>query len=200
MDVLCLELQEFQYCKMKYFSYLLPAILLGACNNSDAGKVENKTAIATIKADQSAKADEANQKKSAHIKIMKNGQLVAEYSPNTPGAARMIEPGGKESLMLNLNSPDNQYALLGSMKNAASGTFAFGEAGQAPAQIEIYSNGTGLPPRLIPDKGQFTITLNETTCSGKFSGTKTGTDGKKYEVSGTFTNIPLVKQGSGKTY
>lgn len=143
---------------------------------------------------------QSNPQKTAQVRIFKNGQLVIEYNSKTPGAARMDEKGGKESLMINLNSPDNQYALLGTIKTAASGRYSFGEAGQAPAQIEIYSTGTGLPPRLVPDKGQFSITINGKTCSGSFSGTKTGTDGKKFEVTGTFTNIPLVKQGTTQTY
>lgn len=188
---------------MKYYSYLLPSLLLLACNNNNTDKAATKAAITTAaspKAEEHATAGEATPAKSAHIKILKDGVLVAEYNPDVPGAARMSEQGGKESLMLNLNSPDSKFALLGTLKNAASGTYAFGEAGQAPAQIEIYSKGAGLPPRLIPDKGQFTITLSEKTCSGNFTGTKTGTDGKKFEVTGSFTNIPLVKQGSGETY
>ena len=164
---------------MKYLSFVLPFILLIA-----------SAAIPT----------ERDLQKSARVKIFKNGQLVIEYTCNKPGAARMDEKDGKESLMINLNSPDNQYALLGTIKTAASGRYAFGEAGQAPAQIEIYSTGTGLPPRLVPDKGQFNITLNGSTCSGNFSGTKTGTDGKKFEITGTFTGIPLVKQGTSQTY
>lgn len=112
----------------------------------------------------------------------------------------MKDKSGAGSLMLNLNSPDNKYSLLGTLAKAASGKYPLADDSKAEAQIQIYTDGSLMPARLVPDKGEFEIALNGNICSGKFTGSKKGIDGKEYVISGEFSNIPLIKNDTGETY
>ena len=160
------------------------SIILFSCNSaqSDAAKKPMQTQPAV---------KENTQGESATVKILKEGIVVAEYSAYIPGAVRMPEEGGKESMIIYLHSEDNKYVLSGSFKQAVSGTYAIGGKGNNGVGLDMSIDGTTASPQEIKlDKGDLKITLDSKTCSGTFSGTG-NMNGKNYEISGTFTNIPL---------
>ena len=183
---------------MKKNYFILSATLFitaGSCNNS-----QQQTAAETTKTiAQSSKSNETAEKK-AMVKITSNGELVTEYTCSIPGAVRLKDKSGAESLMLNLNSPDNKYSLLGILAKAASGKYPLADDSKAEAQIQIYTDGSLMLARLVADKGEIEIALNGNICSGKFTGSKKGIDGKEYVISGEFSNIPLIKNDTGETY
>ena len=183
---------------MKTIYLVLSAFILIAtcsCNNSRQQPVAEISNAAA----QPAKANATVVKKTM-VKITSNGELVAEYTCSIPGAVRMPDKSGSESLLLNLNSPDNKYSLLGTLTVAASGKYPLADDSKARAQIQIYTDGSLMLPRLVAEKGDIEITLNGNTCSGRFNGSKKGIDGKEYSISGEFSNIPLIKHGSAETY
>ena len=183
---------------MKIIYFILPAFIFitaGSCNNNQ----QQTAAEITKTIAQSSKSNETAEKK-AMVKITSNGELVTEYTCSIPGAVRLKDKSGAESLMLNLNSPDNKYSLLGTLAKAASGKYPLSDNSKAQARIQIYTDGSLMLARLVPDKGEIEIALNGNICSGKFTGSKKGIDGKEYVISGEFSNIPLIKNDTGETY
>ena len=165
----------------------IPFISLFFFANCNSGKTETKKIGEQVP----NAVKENTSKESATIKITKEGVVVAEYSPYIPGVTRMPEEGGKESMIIYLHSEDKKYALSGSFMQAATGTYIIGGKGNNGVELEMSIDGTTASPQEIKlDKGNFKITLDSKTCSGSFSGTG-NMNGKNYEISGAFTNIPL---------
>ncbi|MDQ6755608.1 MAG: hypothetical protein M3004_01620 [Bacteroidota bacterium] len=173
---------------MKIIYSLLPIFFLIACANNGTEKKE--TPDTNLNGQNSANATSAAAI-SASVKILKNGKQVAEYSPSGP-AAITLKISGNESMMIKLNSADNVYAILGTLKTPASGNYKLGE-GKSDAQFQFLSDGSSKLPTMMNLKGNLQITITAETCSGTFSGTDNVMN-EAYEVSGSFTNIPLEKR------
>ena len=174
---------------MKYLFIPLQALFFFAFCNSQQSEAKK------IGAQAQTAVKENTLEKSATVKISKDGVVVAEYSAYIPGAARIPEARGKESLIIYLHSQDKKYALLGSFSQVVTGTYLIGGTGNNGVELEMSIDGTTASPQEIKlDKGNFKITLDSKTCSGSFSGTGKDLNGKNYEISGAFTNIPLENQ------
>jgi hypothetical protein len=176
---------------MKIIYSLLPIFFLIACANNTA---EKRATSETKLNEQNAANGSSMAEKSASIKILKDGKIAVEYSPSLPKALRMTEKSGKETLYINLDNNDNTYSLLGTVQPVASGTYALGEGDKSEAGFQFLTSGTSKLPTLMIDlKGSLKIILAGQTCSGSFTGTNDVT-GKNYEISGSFTNIPIEKK------
>ena len=173
---------------MKIIYSLLPIFLLIACANNAA---EKKATSETKINSQNTASEISSAERSASVKIFKNGKQVAEYSPSGP-AATTLKMSGNESMMIKLNSADNVYAILGTLKTPASGNYKLGQ-GKSDSQFLFLSDGSTKLPTMMSLKGNLQITITGETCSGTFSGTDKVMN-ENYEVSGSFTNIPLEKR------
>jgi hypothetical protein len=163
----------------------LPVLFLIACTNNTA----EKKATAESKPNKQ-NAGNVTSTPTASIKIVKNGKQVAEYTPSGP-AATTLKISGNESMMIKLNSSDNVYAILGTLKSPVSGNYKLGE-GKSDSQFQFLSDGSTKLPTMMNLKGNLQITITGETCSGTFSGTDNVMN-ENYEVSGSFTKIPLEK-------
>jgi uncharacterized lipoprotein YajG len=173
---------------MKIIYSLLPIFFLIACANNTA---ERKATSETKPNGQNTASETSTAEISASVKVLKNGKQVAEYAPSGP-AATTLKISGNESLMIKLNSADNVYTILGTLKTPASGNYKLGEE-KPDAQIQFLSDGSTKLATMMNLKGNLQITLTGETCSGSFSGTDKVMN-ENYEVSGSFINIPLEKR------
>lgn len=168
---------------------LLSILFLIACTNNTAEK--KATSEKKLNAQNTA-SEISTTERSASIKIFKNGKQVAEYSPSGP-VATTLKMSGNESMMMSLNSADNVYAIMEILKTPASGNYKLDGEVKSDAQIQFLSDGSTKLPTMMNLKGNLQITLTGKTCSGSFSGTDKVMN-ENYEVSGSFTNIPLEKR------
>jgi uncharacterized lipoprotein YajG len=173
---------------MKIIYSLLPIFFLTACANNTA---EKKATSETKLNGQNTASETPTAERSASIKILKNGKQVAEYTPSGP-AATILKMSGNESMMINLNSADNVYSTTGILKTPASGNYKPDGDVNSDTQIQFLSDGSTKLPTMMNLKGNLQITITGETCSGTFSGTDKVMN--EYEVSGSFTNIPLEKR------
>jgi len=177
--------------KLLALSFVITALISFGCNNPDSKSLSATTA--------SSPASVPGGEGKATITVMKDEKLVISYTCSIPNATRILEKSGEASLMMYLNSPDSKFSLLGTIMVARSGTYPLSDDGKGPAQIEMYSDGKSMLPRVVPDKGSFKLSLEEKTCSGSFTGTKKAVDGKDYKISGEFTNIPVITNNTAVT-
>lgn len=174
---------------MKIIYPLLSVLFLIACSNNTA---DNKATPETKLNGQNTASQTSTPETSASVKILKNGKQVAEYSPSGP-AAITLKISGNESMMIKLNSADNVYSLMGTLKTPASGNYKLDVEGKSDTHFQFLSDGSTKLPTMLNLKGNLQLTVAGQTCSGTFSGTD-NIGNETYEVSGSFTSIPLEKR------
>lgn len=168
--------------------FLLPLLFVIASANNVAQK----------KATAKSKLNDQNIEKditaaSASIKILKDGKVVAEYSPPLPAALRMTKKSGKEILVIRLDNADNNINLMGTVNTVVSGTYGIGLGDKSVAEFSLVTDGTNKLPTLMGlSRGSLKIILSGQTCSGNFTGTENNGNGN-YEISGSFTSVPITK-------
>lgn len=173
---------------MKFIFIFLPAFFMMACNSD-----QKKTGTENVQQKDSVPSGKQQANGTALVKISKGGKQVAEYTPSMPAAATFPKSSGHESMMIKLNSADNVYSLMGTLNTPASGNYKLDVEGKSDAQFQFLSDGSTKLPTMLNLKGSLQITLTGETCSGTFSGTDKVMN-ESYEVSGSFTNIPLEKR------
>lgn len=179
---------------MKIIYSLLPLLFIIASANNVAEK----------KATSKSKLNDQNVEKditaaSASIKILKDGKVVAEYSPPLPAALRMTEKSGKEILVIRFDNADNNINLMGTVHTVASGNYAIGVADKSVAGFSLVTDGTNkLPTVMGLSKGSLKIIVAGQTCSGSFTGTENNGNGN-YEISGSFASVPITKIVTSQT-
>lgn len=182
--------------QMKIIYFLLPVLFIIACANSVAEKKPTAKSKLNV---QNAENGTSTSAASASVKILKNGKTVIEYSPPLPKAVRVTYKSGEEQLMIELNNPDNNINLMGTVNTVASGTYAIGVDDKSVAGFSLVTDGTNKLPTLMGlSKGSLKITLAGQTCSGSFTGTENDLNGN-YEISGSFAAVPIRKVAAALT-
>jgi len=176
---------------MKSLFPLLLLVVLLACNNTVAQKeAASKNSSPTQNENL---ADPATA--SASIKILKNDKVVVEYKPIIPHAFLVTDKAGKKTIMINLDSDDNAYALIVTVEKAASGSFSIGKEGVGQVQIQLVTDGKGVVPFMTNlTEGTFKITVTGETCSGSFAGADKESGNGIIGIASDFTSVPLTKK------
>ena len=135
---------------------------------------------------------------SASVLISSEGKTLVNYECRNPNAVL-----DADILLIELNSTDARFSLLGNIGSTRSGDYPMTENQQkGKASITLYCNdsaGSSFPPGLTPADGILQLkAMNGKTCSGAFSGTVKDLKGRSYTIAGQFSNIPVREIGQGK--
>ena len=170
---------------VKRFYYLCCLLLFGpACGHpSEDNIITGKSAPAPVDST------------TASITISCDGNRIAGYESRTANAVL-----DADVLMIEMNSPDTRFSLMGYIGGSRSGKYALDQRQQrGKASISIYHNGNGIPASLTPTEGQFSlIAMNGKSCSGSFTGSLKDQQGKKYTIRGFFSKVAVRNIQAGK--
>ncbi|WP_127130190.1 hypothetical protein [Pseudoflavitalea rhizosphaerae] len=170
---------------VKRFYYLCCLLLFGpSCGqNPEESIIQGKPAPAPV--------DSAT----ASISITLDGNRIAAYESHNANAVL-----DSDVLMIEMNSPDSKYSLMGYVGGSRSGKYVLAQRQQrGKASISIYHDGNGIPASLTPTEGQFSlIAMNGKSCSGNFSGSLKDQEGKTYTIRGYFSRVAVRNIQAGK--